>query len=171
MAPTLETLAARFRELTVVPPQNLHLTLAFLGELDDASVERARETAAAAAGRVGGAWTVDWGTAGAFPSLARARVLWLGLEDPAPAVRAQAVLADCLRAAGLPIEDRRYQPHLTLARLRSDLSHERADELKEALAVVPRLPASMAASLVLYRSRLGRGRPSVYEELQVALLR
>jgi 2'-5' RNA ligase len=113
---------------------------------------------------------VGWGRAGAFPSLGRARVLWLGVEDQAPTVRAQAVLAERLRAVDLRIEDRPYRPHLTLARLRSDLSHERADELKEALGALPRPAAAEAGSLVLYRSRLGRGRPSLYEELLVAPL-
>lgn len=113
---------------------------------------------------------MGFGRVGAFPSLGRARVLWLGLEEALSTVRAQAVLVGRLRAAELPVEDRPYRPHLTLARLRSDLSHERADELKEALAAIPRPPASQACSLVIYRSLLGRGRPSIYEEVLEARL-
>ncbi|MDQ6748721.1 MAG: RNA 2',3'-cyclic phosphodiesterase, partial [Candidatus Dormibacteraeota bacterium] len=67
------------RDLSVPPPQNLHLTLAFLGELDAEGVRRATEAMAAAAPRLAGPWTVEWGAAGGFPSRARPRVLWLGL--------------------------------------------------------------------------------------------
>ena len=152
------------------PADNLHLTLAFLGELDDGGVARSRQAVSATADSLGQGWVVGWGSPGAFPSLVRARVLWLGLADTAVTAQAETVLASHLRRAGLPVEDRPFKPHLTLARLRSDLSHERADELKQALADLVPPPAAEVMSLVLYRSRLGRGRPSIYEELSVAPL-
>ena len=101
-------------------PQAWHLTLAFLGEVREevvpeltARLERAarRHPAQALAVRGGGA----------FPSAARARVLWAGVhaDRPALAALAASVAAGARRAgAPSPDEDRRFRPHITLARLR-----------------------------------------------------
>ena len=96
-----------------------HLTLAFLGELDDAALarvrRRAREVAASAA-----PFTADLRGAGAFPQPRRARVLWLGWGEGSGAVEAlQARLANGLREDGIDLEARRFHPHVTLARARS----------------------------------------------------
>jgi 2'-5' RNA ligase len=167
LAPALEDLRSRFRELTVPPPRNLHLTLAFLGEIDAAATARAAAALAMTATAAAKSWTVGWGNAGAFPSDARARVLWLGLAEPELTIGIQRLLAAELGAGNLPVDDRPFRPHLTLARLRRDLSRERAEEVRKALAAMAPPPDSKVTSLVLYRSRLGRG-PAVYEELSRA---
>lgn len=102
-----------------------HLTLAFLGDLD-------AERVAAAEGcvrPVADASTPFQSTlrgAGAFPDEARARVLWLGWGEGADAVVAlHARLEAALRAAGLPVEARRFTPHVTLARARSGVDARR----------------------------------------------
>ncbi len=96
-----------------------HLTLAFLGELDDEARtrvrRRAREVAASAA-----PFAADLRGAGAFPQPQRARVLWLGWGEGSAAVEdLQARLADGLREDGIDLEARRFHPHVTLARARS----------------------------------------------------
>ena len=164
----LQTLR-HFRELSVPPPENLHVTLAFLGELDGLGVRVAADAARAAAVAAGGSWTVGWGDAGTFPSPGRPRVVWLGLADPATTRTVQGLLVTELRLRGLPADERPFRPHLTLARVRSGLTRENVEELKAVMAaVVPPVPASVEA-LVLYRSKQGRG-PSVYEELERASL-
>lgn len=101
-----------------VPRENLHLTLAFLGETPE---ERLAEISGAIAGAV--SELVDFRThlegAGVFPSPRRARVLWVGLADAAGGI---AALADAVSAALEPLgfsrESRPFVAHLTLARLR-----------------------------------------------------
>jgi RNA 2',3'-cyclic 3'-phosphodiesterase len=97
-----------------------HLTLAFLGEVDE-------DTAAALGPRMERAASrhpalpVSFAGSGAFPGPARARVLWTGVRGDRRALEALArsVAAGARRAgAPPPDEGRRFRPHLTLARCR-----------------------------------------------------
>jgi RNA 2',3'-cyclic 3'-phosphodiesterase len=69
--------------------------------------------------REGAPFTTGLRAAGAFPTAARARVLWLGWGEGAQQVsRLQTRLAEAL-AAGFDVERRRFTPHVTLARARA----------------------------------------------------
>jgi 2'-5' RNA ligase len=100
-------------------PDNIHLTLKFLGEVP----ERSRESIAAAMQEAAaGAARLRLELAGleAFPNLRRPRVLWAGLAGEVEAAkRFQARLENLLDRAGFPPDGRTFAPHLTLARLRS----------------------------------------------------
>jgi RNA 2',3'-cyclic 3'-phosphodiesterase len=98
-----------------------HLTLAFLGQVDQEVTGRlgARlERAAARHTRV----TLSLNGAGAFPTAGRARVLWTGVKGDRRGLAglAASVAAGARRAGAPPAsEGRRYEPHLTLARCRT----------------------------------------------------
>jgi 2'-5' RNA ligase len=96
-----------------VPPERWHLTLVFLGEVDDARVERL----AAGVGPVAAAWpplALGLRGSGAFPG-----VLWIGLAgDLADLDRLARAARRAVRAAGVAVERRPYRPHLTVARCR-----------------------------------------------------
>jgi 2'-5' RNA ligase len=129
----------------------LHFTLAFLGEQQETAAE-----AAAAAGEAARspAFPIHIAGAGAFPSLARPRVAWLGLREGAEPLCA---LADRLRAAltanGLTFDEKPFRPHLTVARLR----HK--GRLPPAMVgILQSCEARMQASeLLLVHSILGHG--------------
>jgi RNA 2',3'-cyclic 3'-phosphodiesterase len=119
--PVLDALAARIATLTQepsplrwLPRPQWHLTLAFLGHVDDADALRA---ALAHATRERSPFTLRLGAGGAFPTPRRATVLWVGLAPETPEIIG---LATAVRdaAAGLAdhAEDRPYHPHLTVAR-------------------------------------------------------
>lgn len=102
-----------------VKRENLHFTLRFLADQDDAGLARAllaaREAAAARA-----PFEVALGGLGAFPTAKRARVLWAGLEDGAEAMRKLSVtLEKALAKHGFPAADHDFEPHLTLGRVRT----------------------------------------------------
>jgi 2'-5' RNA ligase len=158
-----------FPELSVPPPGNIHLTLAFLGELDDAAVGRALTAMVAAAPRAGGRWAMRWGAVGAFPSLRRPRVLWLGVADEAHATAAARGLNDELAAAGLAVDQRPFRPHLTVARVRKAMSRDVQRKVLAVLQTVPAPAPSTVTQFVLYRSALGPGH-SVYQRLGEARL-
>lgn len=102
-----------------------HLTLAFLGDLDEAALMRARACARRTA-RSASPFEADLRGAGAFPSAARARVVWLGWGAGAGevgGVRAQ--LARELASDGFELDRRRFHPHVTLARARAPLDARR----------------------------------------------
>jgi RNA 2',3'-cyclic 3'-phosphodiesterase len=103
-----------------------HLTLAFLGEVEDAVLAKLRPRLERAVARHP-AQRLAIAGAGAFPSPRRARVLWAGLRADNRALGALAAsVAAAARRAGAPSPDegRRFKAHLTLARCRdvADLS-------------------------------------------------
>ena len=96
-----------------------HLTLSFLGEVDDrVAVKLERRLANAAARHPQLRLSLDG--AGAFPSTARAQVLWAGVTgDRRGLARLAATVSAAARRAGVaPSDGRHYQPHVTLARCR-----------------------------------------------------
>jgi 2'-5' RNA ligase len=95
----------------------LHVTLRFLGEVDE---ERAAAIGTALAGvvRTARPFEVALGGVGAFPSLARPRVVWLGVQaHPALELLAHDV-ERVLSAFGFEAELRPFHPHLTLGRVK-----------------------------------------------------
>ncbi|MFO7675282.1 MAG: RNA 2',3'-cyclic phosphodiesterase [bacterium] len=113
-----------------VRPEAMHLTLAFLGEVDADFVAAARgPLAAACAGHA--AFAARPAGLGAFGSPRRARVLWVGMDRGRDElVRLARSVNDALRAVGFRPEARPFSPHLTLGRLRepADLSAATARE-------------------------------------------
>jgi 2'-5' RNA ligase len=94
-----------------VPPRNIHLTLSFLGELDGQRISEARDVAAAVQAC---AFSLRLDTLGAFR---RARVAWITDSTPAAELLGlHAALDAALRARGFALEDRAFNPHVTLAR-------------------------------------------------------
>ncbi len=102
-------------------PENIHLTLRFLGEIDPGSdLERLKASVAeVAAGSVPPVLTVD--RAGWFGSPRQPRVVWLGLRESPELGGLAASLEDALKAAGFGAADKPFKAHLTLARLKDSL--------------------------------------------------
>jgi len=111
-------LSARTRGLSWVKPENLHVTLRFLGNLDEDAVVRAGVSVAESAARVA-APAARLGPLSAFPNLARPRVLWVGLSEGEADVAALAAAVDeGLRGSGFGPPDRPFRAHVTLARVK-----------------------------------------------------
>jgi 2'-5' RNA ligase len=111
-------LAAETRGISWVKPENLHMTLRFLGDLDDEGVRRVSDSVASSAGPET-APRARIGPIGGFPNLTRPRVIWAGLAEGAEDVSALArVVNDALQRDGFGPLDKPFRPHLTLARVR-----------------------------------------------------
>ncbi|MEE9163569.1 MAG: RNA 2',3'-cyclic phosphodiesterase [Thermoplasmata archaeon] len=101
----------------VVSPENLHITLKFLGETDDGLVPSIRDAlAAAAAGEA--PFSLALRGSGAFPNPARPRVLWIGTEGGDTLVRIAKRLERALQELGFARERRPFTPHLTVGRVK-----------------------------------------------------
>lgn len=100
-----------------VKPENIHLTIRFLGEIIPADIEKISASVRAVAEKVK-PFRVTIRGAGAFPSLQRPRVVWAGLEDPSAALELEKLITAALRQIGFPPEDKEFHPHFTLARTR-----------------------------------------------------
>lgn len=159
----IETVIAPWRERLPEgrwdPPEKWHVTLKFLGRTPPRLVARVegacRETASAVQ-----PFEVTLTDLGVFPSPGRARVLWVGLDDPAQGLTRLAAGLDERLAAEFEPEKRAFTPHLTVARFRSSV---RIPEPEALSAVSCSAPPFTVDRLVLYRSRLLGPRGSRYE--------
>ncbi|MGZ4127172.1 MAG: RNA 2',3'-cyclic phosphodiesterase [Actinomycetota bacterium] len=102
-----------------VPKENLHLTLAFLGRVENERVPAVSEAVGRALeGQVD--FVARVGGLGAFPSRRRARFVWAGLHDPTGGLAGLAEsIAGALEPLGFEREVRPFQAHVTIARLRT----------------------------------------------------
>jgi RNA 2',3'-cyclic 3'-phosphodiesterase len=144
-------LRGQARGLTWVAPDNLHLTLRFLGEVDAAALERVRDAVAAAAAAVA-PFSVYLGGLGGFPTGRAPRVLWASVATGGERVEALfAELEAALVARGIPGENRAFHPHVTLARARDPRG---AKELLSVLGAGPAFGEVRVEALHLIRSEL-----------------
>lgn len=151
-------LRERFPRARWVPTRNQHVTLKFLGttwpRLVDGVIQAVGEVATAHA-----PFETRVAELGAFPSARRARVLWVGLEDPGGRLAAIASALDEALAENFAPEKRAFTPHLTVARFDPPV---RLDDDLSDIGVESR-PFGVEW-LVVYRSHLQRPAP-VYEAL------
>lgn len=132
-----------------VPKEQIHLTLSFLGEVDDATLERLTEALATI--RSPG-FSLRFSGTGCFPDRRRARVLWVGLE-PEPLLNSLASLVrEAVLACNIPQEERPFSPHITLARLKLHAPREVEAFLDHPLKQA--LPPVDVREFVLFQSRL-----------------
>lgn len=103
-----------------VEPENLHVTLLFLGEVDDRQLPAICKLVAEGV-KDRPAFTMSVETVGCFPDARRPRILWVGVaEGAAPLCAIHDDLETPLTDLGYRRENRRYTPHITLGRVKSD---------------------------------------------------
>ncbi len=111
-------LAAVGADVKWVEPGAMHITLLFLGELDDRDLAEVCKLTAKAAGAVE-SFRLSLAGLGAFPNLRRPKVLWAGIDEGQSEIRSLfAAIEEPLAEIGIyRKEDRPYTPHLTLGRI------------------------------------------------------
>lgn len=116
---------------TWTKPENMHLTLKFLGDTDETLIpEVCRRVATAATPHA--PIQLTFSSAGAFPSVDRPRAAWLGVGQGAePLINLHASIEESLLDMRIPRERRRFKPHLTVGRIREGGS--KAEELTKLL--------------------------------------
>ena len=132
---TLQRELATVADVKWVEPANLHVTLLFLGDLDDRDLVDVCKVATAAARREP-AFGLRVSGLGAFPTPRRPKILWGGIVEGAESLlRLHTALAAPLIESGIyRKEDRDYTPHLTLGRANADEDSNRlASELPKRL--------------------------------------
>jgi RNA 2',3'-cyclic 3'-phosphodiesterase len=130
----VQQLARALPRVHWVDPVTLHLTLAFLGELEDAQLEQATRVAVEIA-EASQPFTARIGALGQFGPAQQPRVIWIGLAgNLQPLLDLQARLARRLVQDGFPPEERAYAPHLTLARIKTPLNAEELAALRRLIS-------------------------------------
>ena len=116
----LATLVAELRRIDAAPKwvraENLHVTLKFIGHVR-AEALPAIEMALGGV-RAASAIEVKFRGLGFFPHEKRPSVFWAGIEAGEALTRLAAEVDSACAAAGIPREEKRFKPHLTLARFK-----------------------------------------------------
>lgn len=119
--------APRWRDQKWVPVSNLHVTLAFLGDVLQERLQDV-ESAVAEALAASQPFTLEPTHIEPRPSASRATMLWMAYDDPDGRTRMlAAVMSESLVCAGFTLERRHFVPHLTLVRSRLRLHAPRLD--------------------------------------------
>ncbi len=149
-------------EIRWVRPENVHLTLKFLGDVSEDDLDRVAEALELVRLRHA-PFEAGLSSFGAFPSTRRARIVWAGIGEGSERLRALARDVEAsLEPLGFEREDRAFVPHLTLGRARG-----RSVAL-EAVEAPSAIPGFTVCNVELVESVLGGG--SAYATLATYLL-
>ena len=152
-----------------VQPENIHLTLKFLGERDEKKIEKIKEILQESV-REKACFAVRLCNIGAFPKIDFPRVIWLGLDKGEKETKEIAyALEEKIAKLGIPKEDKPFSSHITIARIRSPANRE---SLVQELKRVPKLKdlEFPVTKITLYKSTLTPKGP-IYEILKEASLK
>jgi 2'-5' RNA ligase len=142
---------------------DLHLTLSFLGDVDEAKLAPTSEALSRAA-RAARPFTLSAASAGAFGPSASPRVLWLGARGATDALATlRRDVATGLESVGHSLDARPHAPHITLARARPRIGDPALAECVAALAGFE-APRSPIHEICLMQSG-GHDGPSRYRAL------
>jgi 2'-5' RNA ligase len=145
-------------DLAWVGMEKLHLTMKFIGDVDEGGMERL----AAAAGAVAAQhrpFDLTLGGVGAFPNFRRARVVWMGVESEPRLELLHHDLEVACGDAGFEVEGRPFRPHITLARVRAPLTLDRARPFARAARRVAYAASDGVRALALLESVPGSPDP------------
>ena len=146
-----------------VKPGSIHLTLKFLGNIHAAQVE---DIARAVAQEIRDQAPITLRPAGlgAFPSLRKPRVIWIGMEGEVQRLTGIQVRVDsALEPLGFVREKRGFRPHLTIGRVKD---RRRLQSLIDAMAEleIPKFDSFDVTEIILYKSDL-RPTGAIYTKL------
>lgn len=159
-------------DVSWVSPANIHLTLKFLGEIDEVKLNRLipiiEQTCAD-----NGQFPANLSSFGAFPSTNSPRVVWAGAgkgNDRFKKIVSE--LEEKIEKIGVDKETRPFSAHITIGRVRSGLNREKLIAALNALINEPKtgFPEFMVTKLTLFKSTLSSKGPS-YTALKEANLK
>lgn len=115
-----------------VAPNNVHLTIKFLGDVTSTALEQVAETLKVEAARHE-PFSMSVRGLGAFPSARRPHVIWIGLEAPSTLEALVHGVEAAMARLGFPAEQRPFSPHLTIGRVAQNVSATDTQRLQSAL--------------------------------------
>lgn len=123
-----------------VEEENYHLTLKFFGYLSAKEIQKIHNIMNQLTPQIE-QFTLSCEGLGVFPDLSNPRVIWLGLSGELEKLKTvHAKIERELSAAGFPVEEREFQPHLTIGRFRSDSNLELFIEFFDKAKEIPFSP-------------------------------
>lgn len=123
----------RKERISWAKPGNIHLTLKFLGDVEEGKIKLIGE-ALATATKEFQPFSFFVKELGAFPNIRRPRVLWVGIENSTKELSdIQIEIEDQLNQLDLLKEKKKFNPHLTIGRVKSQVSNEFIENFKASI--------------------------------------
>jgi 2'-5' RNA ligase len=144
-----------------VKSENMHLTLKFLGDATPDQV-KSISTGLSEIMQRRTAFQITFEGVGAFPNWNQPRILWIGMKAPPLLDSLYQEIACCTVPLGFPSENRRFSPHLTLARVNSTMNDPRFSQVIHSISKLstdPVIGKMQVTELNLYRSVLQSNGP------------
>ena len=134
---------------------NLHLTIKFLGEIEENKTDQVKLTLAQAL-KDQNCFDIEIAGLGMYPNKRAPRVIWLGIVGASPLKEVYQVINRELTALDLTPERRAFSPHLTIARIRKHTDRQQAQQIGEILSTykVESLGLTTIKQVHLYQSVL-----------------
>jgi RNA 2',3'-cyclic 3'-phosphodiesterase len=136
-----------------ITENQMHLTLKFLGDIDERDVQKISDALSDIADNFN-SFTINFSKIGAFPDMDRPSIIWLGIDKGAESLKTLSEkIETALKKLRLKQENREFKPHLTLARIKSPKN------MQNLLKLVKEIDAkswdgSQISSLTLFQSAL-----------------
>jgi 2'-5' RNA ligase len=155
-----------------VEPENIHLTLKFLGEIDDKKLNAILQIIEGL-GKGRDAFSLRLSSLGAFPKINSPRVIWVGVDKgDREAKEIARGLEESIAKIGIPKENRAFSSHITIGRMRSPLNREKL--VQELLKLTENFGRENlefpVTKITLFKSTLAPSGP-IYEILKEANLK
>jgi 2'-5' RNA ligase len=150
----IENLRSEFPQLRVgwEKPEKLHLTLKFLGDIDEKQLNSLIEAVKNTAEQISN-FQLQISDTGVFPSTRNARILWLGLKNETGELQSlNKILETECEKIGFAKEKRDFKPHLTIARLREP--HKSKEIVDRHLDSEFEVVEFTVSEITIYESRL-----------------
>ena len=137
---------------------SIHLTLKFLGEVDERKIPGLTDALLRVCGQFDG-FSLGFQGLGCFPNIRQARVIWAGSARCEPLTALQSAVEEACRDLDFPVEERRFSPHLTLGRVKSGLKPADIACLEEKIraASTSAIISMPVREVILFKSELQRG--------------
>lgn len=120
-----ERLRASGADVKWVQPENIHLTLKFLGEIDGEKLEKIIRILEDACGQKT-SFPMRMAGVGAFPKIKIPRIIWVGVDKGgSEAEEIAGVLEEEITKLGIPAEEKKFSAHITVGRSRSGLNRQK----------------------------------------------
>lgn len=148
-----------------VPAHNVHLTLKFLGDVSPTNLDLIKQILTREAAQYP-AFDLEVGGIGSYPASRRPRVLWVGLNAPAALISVQHAIETAASRLGYESEERGFSPHLTIGRVRQNVSAAELQKIRSALeeTKVGKIGSTRVDAVHLFKSDL-QPSGSVYTKL------
>ncbi len=116
-----------------VKPENCHLTLKFLGDVPPEEISRITNTLISVTQDIS-PFSLRLDKLGVFPNIKHPRILWIGIAgDTQQLISLHNNIDSKLKLIGFPSENRAFAPHLTLCRIRENLSESTCKNISDVL--------------------------------------